>query len=275
MSIGEVLAAAAAAPEPAQAFWVALQAALRRLIPTLSPDRAACLCISEEGGGHPLAIATTLMPSGDGWRLTGTKLWSTGGVVADDLIVVAKAGERDGRPDLRAARVDGRTTGLSRTPLPGLSLLPTLEHARVVFDDVCVAEADVLPGDAYLQIVRPFRTVEDIFVGAGLLGWLLGASARAAASSTVRSPLLAAALGLPALAELPHSQPATHAALAAWQAEFAGIVARFEDACLLPQDAERWRRDRAVLGIAARARAVRDAKAWAAFGLTSPSAAAP
>src|SRR5690606_12062151 len=123
---------------------LALQAALRRLDPGLPDDRAACLCISEEGGGHPRAIASTLTPDGDVWRLDGAKAWSSGGLSAATLLVVAKVGERDGRPDLRAVHVAGEAEGVVREAMPELGMLPGLEHARVRFEAVRIAAGDVL-----------------------------------------------------------------------------------------------------------------------------------
>jgi alkylation response protein AidB-like acyl-CoA dehydrogenase len=268
-SIAEVLSAAAVAPEPALAFWVALQAALHQLVPRLPAGRSACLCISEEGGGHPRQIKTTIVPDGGGWILDGVKLWSTGGVIADDLIVVARAGERDGRPDLRAAIVAGDATGLVRQPLPGIDILPSLEHARVQLRGVRVPGAALLPGDAYTEIVRPFRTVEDIYVSAAVAGWVLGALARGGADAAARSPWVAAALGLPVLTELPPAAAATHIALDAWQQAFARLASSLDGTLLDPVDAERWQRDRAVLHIAARARAARAHGAWGTFGLAA------
>ncbi len=270
-SIAEVLTAAATAREPALAFWVALQAALHRLVPTLPAGRSACLCISEEGGGHPRKIKTTIAPEGDLWVLDGVKLWSTGGVIADDLVVVAKAGERDGRPVLQAAVVAGDAQGLTREPLLGLTILPSLEHARVALRNVRVQKDALLPGDAYLQIVRPFRTVEDIFVGAAITGWVLGAFARAGAPAEIRTPWIATALGLPVLADMPPADPGTHVALAAWQHGFAKLASALDGSPLGPADAERWRRDRAVLDVAARARSARTSGAWAKFGLVAPA----
>lgn len=269
LGVGDVLAAAATAAEPAQAIGLALQAALRRLDLGLPDDQAACLCISEEGGGHPRAIASTLTPDGEGWWLDGAKAWSSGGVSAATLLVVARAGERDGRPDLRAVRVPGEAQGVVREAMPELGMLPGLEHARVRFDAVRVAADDVLEGDAFTRVVRPFRTMEDIYVGAGMVGWMLGALARAETAAVARRPWLALALGLPMLAVGAVEAPALHAALDAWQADLARVAGT--SPALLPEDAARWTRDRAVLVIAGRARAARAARAWAALGIGAPS----
>ena len=107
-----------------------------------------------DAGSNSHEITTTAHPDGDGWRISGTKYWTSGVDVADAILVVARSG---------AAAQDAQRSGAgTRRPLslfvvptdsPGLTY-QTIEAAlvqpehqfTVFFDDVAVGP-EALIGD--------------------------------------------------------------------------------------------------------------------------------
>ncbi len=137
------------------AFVAGYRAALQRLVPSLG-GRRACLCATEEGGAHPRAIKATLA---DG-RLRGTKTFATLASHAEELLVVVSVGEREGRNELRVARIPRSRAGVvveEKAPWP---VAPEIPHAIVRFEDVAVAEGDLLEGDGYARYLKPQRRAD-------------------------------------------------------------------------------------------------------------------
>ncbi len=265
------VAAAADADRLGWAFVAGYDAALHALDDGLAiRGLRTSFAVTEEGGGHPKALAARLAPDAAGTlRLTGTKRFVTLGTVADVLLVVAGRGEpRDGRTELVVLRVDAKAPGVTVAALPETPFAPEVPHAVVTFTDVAVGPGDVLPGDGWARWVKPFRTVEDLHVAGAALGYLAGAAARGAWSSTYRSELVATLCSARALAAEDASDPAVHVAVAGL---FDALhrLAEHPDArwtSLPAAESARWTRDRALLSVASRVRALRLDAAWAALG---------
>lgn len=264
------VAGGAAADRLGWAFASGYQAALRALDPTLPDEVMAAFCVTEAEGNFPRAIHTTLAKDGEGFRVSGEKRWATLGPDGGLFIVVAReAGGDAARPSLKAVKLASGAAGLSIDTMPSTAFVPEVPHARVRLEAVRVEPDEVLPGDAYLNYVKPFRTIEDIYIHSATIAYL-GAEARARGwprSWRERGAVLLVALeGLAALDPL---APQTHVALAG---AFAIGNTLIEDADALWEKsaadpgAQRWMRDRAISGIAAKARAQRLASAWAALG---------
>lgn len=241
------------------AFVAGYEAALAALVPSHDRARAAALCATEPGGAHPRAIATVL----DEGLLRGEKAFVTLGDAAEDLYVLAKQGETDeGRARLVLARVGRDAPGVVVTPLPPLSFVPEIPHASVRFDGARPAE--ILHGDGWADYVRPFRTVEDVHVHGALLAWLGATAVRHGwpREAVARALALLGALG--ELARLDPSSPSTHVALAGTIELTRALVRDLEPAWqAAPEDDRiRWTRDRALLDVAAKARAARLERAW-------------
>ena len=218
------------------AFASGYQAAAERLF---GRGLRTALCATEAGGNHPRRIDTRLV----GDEVTGEKTFVTLGTHADRLAVVARAGERDGRPALKVVLVDAAAPGVRVHPLPALPFVPEIPHARLTLDG---ARGEVLDGDGYVQVLKPFRTVEDIHVHLGLLGLLQ----RYAPSGGVD----AVADALVDLAEQPPLDPAVHLALAEALDQTRALVAT-------PPPVPFWERDRPLLDIASKAREARRRRA--------------
>lgn len=252
------------APSVGLGFVAGYRSALDRMLPSLR-GRAAALCVTEAGGNHPRAIAARL--AGDPPVVTGEKVWSTAADTGDVLLVAASRGTRNGRNDIGVAIVPAAQSGVTFHPMPPTPFVPDIPHYRVELDQARVER--VLDGDGYDQIVKPFRTVEDIHVSAALTGHLLGVATHFGAPNAVRSDLIHALLGLRALARLDPLDPTGHIGLAGWLSAQERGLARLEDSLWPLADEStvaRWKRDSPLLGVAGRARARRLTRGWEALG---------
>jgi alkylation response protein AidB-like acyl-CoA dehydrogenase len=100
-----------------------------------------------DAGSNSHQITTTAHPDGDGWRLSGSKYWTSGIDQADAVLVVTRAPEPGpkGNHPLSLFVVPTSTPGLSWQHLP--SALQQPEHQFTVFlDDVRVGP-EALIGD--------------------------------------------------------------------------------------------------------------------------------
>jgi hypothetical protein len=243
--------AAARADRLAAAFTSGYQAALEACF----DERVrGALAVTEAGGGHPRAIETTLV---DG-RLTGTKVFVSAGPQAEVVWVVARAGEQDGRPALKVARLPSGGPGQRWSEGPTPPFVPEVAHGVLHLDDAPVDK--VLDGDGYLDVVKPFRTVEDLHVLAAALGHALGEAARNGSDPDWRDDALSTLLSLAPLAAADPRDPAVHHPLDACFRRAGPLL----DAAPW-SDPDRWQRDRALLGVASRIRATRTARARSAF----------
>lgn len=170
--IGRAFAGGFAADRLGYAFASGYEEALAALVPPLAGIRAA-LCVTEEGGNRPREVSTTLTPEGDGFVVSGTKTFVTLGEFADELLVVATEGRDDhDRNRLRLVRLPKGRDGLHLETLPKLPFVPEIPHAKLVLKDVQVGADELLPGDAFDEYVKPFRTTEDVHVLAAVIGYL-------------------------------------------------------------------------------------------------------
>lgn len=251
------------------AFAVGYPAALEQMIEGV---RLPCaLCVTEAKGNSPRSIETILQPKGDGFELRGTKSFVTFGNLAETLIVLAKLGVKtDGRPDLAVVQIPSSRAGVALLELPKAPFVPEVPHTSVRFDAVEVHASERLPGDGYLNYVKPFRTIEDIHVVGVALGYLVGLARRTQASSTLIAELSADLMALDHLRDFPPLDPRVHIALHGVYQRLTRLV-RSEDFARLLDSApeherDRWERDQALLQVASKARAARFERAKADVG---------
>lgn len=77
-------------------------------------DISAFLLTEPDVGSDPARLATTAVPEGDEYVLDGVKLWTTNGVVADLLVVMARVPKSDGhRGGITAFVVEGGSEGIT------------------------------------------------------------------------------------------------------------------------------------------------------------------
>ena len=241
------------------AFAGGYGAALARLDPTLG-ERPASLCATERAGGHPRHIETRLSPHGDAWTLTGAKSWVTLASSAEVLLVVATVGvDAAGRNRLRVARVPSGRAGVTLAARPAAPFAPEIDHGEARFDAVEVAHDEVLAGDGYDAVLKPFRTIEDIHVLAAATGHLVGVARVYAWPRAWIEEALALVVTLRALGEEDASRREVHLVLAGAFEAFGRLVAS-ADPCWASAPADvrgRWARDRPLLGVASQVRARR------------------
>ena len=115
----------------------------RRFVPAVARGEAiAAFALSEPGAGtDAAALALAAKPDGDGWRLTGEKIWISNAPDADLYTVFARTSPDAGARGVTAFVVTGEAPGLSGEPIDMLA-----PHAigRLVFDGVAVGPGDVL-----------------------------------------------------------------------------------------------------------------------------------
>ncbi len=118
------------------AFLSGYQEAIRALVPGLAAAEMVAVSATEAGGAHPSAIETVLVETGDGWKVRGTKTFTTLAALARRLVVIAGTGvDASGRRRLRAALVTVDQAGVTVTDRPPISFAPEIGHATVTFDD--------------------------------------------------------------------------------------------------------------------------------------------
>jgi alkylation response protein AidB-like acyl-CoA dehydrogenase len=264
-----------AADRLAWAFAGGYRSALDRLVPGLPRDAMVALAVTEKDGNTPRAIQTRLTTVEGALVLDGDKRWTTLGPRASELLVAARVeAEGAARPELRVVRVRANAPGVTITPMHDAPFVPEIPHATVTLRGVEVEERDVLLGDGYDEVVKPFRTIEDVHVFGAALGHAVRELRRrtlAGATPEVNDKgrraierAAAAIAALDALADARTDAPFAHVTLAGaievGGEAFAGldwVIAPAED-----EAAVRLRRDRVLLSVAGKAREARRAKAW-------------
>ena len=136
VSLGLVAKTIAAHGSDSQrAFWLA------RLC---SGDALGCFALTEPGtGSDAAALATRAVRDGDGWLISGTKMFITNGTWADVALVFARTGG-PGPRGVTAFLVDTATPGLTRREVRGKLGLRGQATAELTFDGVRVSDADRL-----------------------------------------------------------------------------------------------------------------------------------
>ena len=251
------------------AFAVGYPAALEHMIAGVPLPCA--LCVTEANGNSPRAIESTLVPKGDGYTLHGTKTFVTFGNHAETLIIVAKVGEKpDGRPDLAVVRIPAGRKGVVLHELPQTPFVPEVPHTSVQLEGVEVLRAERLPGDGYLNYVKPFRTIEDIHVVGATLGYLVGLARRTRASTTLVAELAADLVALAGLRGGSPLDPRVHVALQGVYQHVTRLIGSEEFVqvldCAPDDERARWERDRALLRVASKAREARFERAMTQIG---------
>jgi acyl-CoA dehydrogenase len=241
------------------AFAASYQAALRSLFSTLPDDKLAALCATEAMGAHPKAIQTKLSVLEKQHLLSGHKTFVTLADHAKILFVVATTGEH-----LVVVQVTADAPGVQIIPMPPFSFVPEISHAEATFTEVALHEANLLPGDGYDLYLKPFRTIEDIFVHTACLGYLLRVARKYQWPGSAIEDILSLLLALAPLSTMIPSAPETHLVLAGVIRSTKRLIIELEplwERC--PEETRTgWQRDKKLLQVAERVRQQRTESAW-------------
>jgi len=243
------------------------QAAIRRLFPDTPDAAVTAFCVSEDQGPRPSGIRTTLTPSGDGFVLNGSKKWGSMAPLADLLYVAASLGERDGRNQLRMVRVPAGRPGLVLDPAPYAGYQGHMPIADLRLTDLAVGAEAVLPQDAYVAFIKPFRLVEDVYGTAATQIALLRLGRVHGWSQEVLEDLTGLILQAHAISATPMDRPADVVLMSAYFRASGDLWTRLASAWAQVPEGIRaaWHPEAGTLGVAARARETRRQTAWAAL----------
>ncbi|MDR2309084.1 MAG: acyl-CoA dehydrogenase family protein [Paucimonas sp.] len=247
---------------PGLAFLLGYQAALRVLWPS-APASLGALCATERRSVRPADMRTRL----EGLRLSGSKDFVTAGLEAEWLLVAARHEGQDEAPSLQLAVVYPGEPGVTLEALPTLPLMPEVGHGRLILEG---AACELLAGDGWDAYVKPFRSLEDLYVLSALVAWLYGVAQECAWPQDLRLRLLALLAGCAEGSRQCPEGVACHLLLGGLFAQFQGLRGEIDKALASgpEQWLQLWQRDQSVLALAAAARDKRLAKAWAAAGLS-------
>jgi glutaryl-CoA dehydrogenase len=109
-----------------------------------------CFGLTEpDAGSDPGSMRTRAERHGDGYRLTGTKMWITNSPIADIAVVWAKSAAHGG--EIRGFVVERGMAGFSTPKIEGKLSLRASITGEIVLDGVVVPEANLLPGVSGLK----------------------------------------------------------------------------------------------------------------------------
>ncbi|MBH2038195.1 MAG: acyl-CoA dehydrogenase [Pseudomonadales bacterium] len=240
---------------PGLAFLVGYQAALRMLWPS-APLSLGALCATEQRSLRAADMQTRLTDL----RVSGRKDFVTAGDAADWLLIAARSEQPGEEPRLSLAVVYPGEPGVRLEKLPAIPLMPDISHGRLFLDN---AQCELLAGDGWDAYVKPFRTLEDVYVLSAMTAWLLGIGQDSDWPQTLQLRLLALLAGCAEVSRQAPNNTAGHVLLGGLFAQFDGLKAEVHQALTDgPQHwAAMWQRDQAVMDLAAGAREKRLAKA--------------
>jgi acyl-CoA dehydrogenase len=246
------------------AFASGYQSAIEQLFGLRSGELAS-FCVSEAKGNHPKAIESALTKSDEQLTLSGHKTFVSGGCDAQRLFIACKdARSTNEKPYLKVISLSSENSGIEINPMPELPFVPQVTHGQVKMESVALNDSDILPGDGYINYIKPFRTCEDIHVSAAVCGYLLAEAVEGKWPSILIEQYLSLILAFTAIAEMDLARSTTHLSLAGLRTQMEQIIDQsdqyFQNSS--PFRYQDWQRDRALLNIAQKAHEKRTDKAW-------------
>lgn len=208
----------------------------QRYLPALATGATlGAFAIHEENAGvHAAAIETRAIPQGEGFILTGSKMFTTNGGVADLFVVLARTETPDAPKEFSLLLVERQTAGFSVGP-PRLRMgLNGVASRDLVFQDCRVPGENLLgkPGEglALTKATAAFAMLGAAAVSLGVAEAALQASIQHARTRTIGGQPLAAHQAVQGLvaamkADVASSRSLVHETARGWDPSVAGPTA--------------------------------------------------
>ncbi|HEX4862739.1 MAG TPA: acyl-CoA dehydrogenase family protein, partial [Acidimicrobiales bacterium] len=133
-------------PEPLKVFGTEEQK--RKYLPQVATNKISAFLLTEpDVGSDPARMRTTATPTEDGaaYLINGVKLWTTNGVIADLLVVMAEVPKSEGHPGgISAFVVDAHAPGVNVLHRNKFMGLRGIENGVTRFENVKVAKEDLI-----------------------------------------------------------------------------------------------------------------------------------
>ena len=136
-------------PEPLRLFGSEEQK--RKYLPLVARTHVSAFLLTEpDVGSDPARMSSQAVPTedGTGYRISGRKLWTTNGVIADMLVVMAVVPKSEGhRGGISAFIVDAKSEGITVEHRNQFMGLRGIENGVTRFDNVFVPADNLLVGE--------------------------------------------------------------------------------------------------------------------------------
>jgi hypothetical protein len=136
-------------PQPLKLFGTEEQK--RKFLPGLAKDRISAFLLTEpDVGSDPARMGSTATPTEDGsaYILNGLKLWTTNGVIADLLVVMATVPKSEGhKGGISAFVVEANSPGITVERRNQFMGLRGIENGLTRFKDVRVPAENLIAGE--------------------------------------------------------------------------------------------------------------------------------
>jgi len=142
---------------------------LRRefLAPSISGDYVACLGVSEVGAGSDVAsIKTTARKEGDDYVINGGKMWTTNGVQADWMCLLANTSEGSVHKNKSLICLPMKTKGVEIARKLDKMGMRSSDTAQIFFDDVRVPRRNLIGEEGKGFIYQMLQFQEERLWGA-------------------------------------------------------------------------------------------------------------
>jgi alkylation response protein AidB-like acyl-CoA dehydrogenase len=148
-----------------------------RYLPALAASTIGAYCLSEAGSGSDaFALTTRAVEQGDGYAITGRKLWITNGNEADLFIVFANINPEAGYRGITAFIVDRGTPGFTVGKKEDKLGIRASSTCELLFEECLVPKSQILGevGKGYKVAIETLNEGR-IGIGAQMLGLAQGA----------------------------------------------------------------------------------------------------